>query len=217
MVNYRRNIILSHSEQDNQILSALIYKDNQTSYALSQTTGISNPQVNFRLGKLVESQVVIESKEDDKTTYSIHNSLKSKDAIKKVSEHIKSICDIIDNEHYATSEGMKIILCFILSKTEIGDSEVIAEEQKIIDEFIIDIEKYAKEHKLIISNIKGWTKNKIEWMALNDRKCACDPGNRICPCQTGLDEINNKGICKCSLFVGEQWIKKMDKKMKGWR
>lgn len=208
---------MSATSQDNMILSSLIENDKITSYQISKITGISNPQVNFRLVKLVESRVVSEIKEDDKTVYTLHSSLKSKNIIKKVSDHIGEISYLIDNEQYATPEGMKRIICFILSKTEIQDSKELEESQKIVDEFRKDLEKYAKEHKLIISNIKGWTKNKVEWMALNGRKCACDPNNRVCPCPTGLIEISEKGRCKCSLFVGEQWIKKMDKQMKGWR
>ncbi len=180
---------------------------------MSQETGISTPQINFRLSKLVESQVVTESKEDDKTVYSVHDSLKSKTAIKKVSEHIKEISDIIDKEHYATSEGIKTILCFILSKTEISDSEVLAEEQKIIDEFRKVLEEYAQKNDIELHYTKGWSDNKIRKMALNNRICACDP-KRICPCKEGLIEINVTGTCKCSIFGDKKWLKKMDKKLK---
>ncbi len=204
---------MSHTNQDNQILSALIYEDKLTSYALSQITKISTPQINFRLGKLVESQVVIESKEEDKTVYSIHNSLKSKDAIKKVSEHIKSISDIIDNEQYATPEGTRTIICFILSKTEIQDSEALAEEQKIVDEFKKVLEEHAKKNNLVLHFTKGWSDNKIHKMALNNRICACAP-DRTCPCVQGLAEINTRGMCKCSIFVSNEWLKKQNKKAK---
>lgn len=202
--------------QDNQILSSLIEKDKQTSYLLSQNTKISVPQINFRLAKLVEYQVVTESKEEDKTVYSIHDSLKSKPAIKKVSEHIKEIADIIDKEHYATSEGIKTILCFILSKVEIQDSSEYLEEQKKVEEFTKELQEYAKKNDLTITNIKGWTKHKIEWMALNDRLCACvRDGSRHCPCIQGLEEATgSKGICTCSIFAGNKWIQKTTKKFK---
>jgi len=202
--------------QDNQILSSLIEKDKQTSYLLSQNTKISIPQINFRLAKLVEYQVVTESKEEDKTVYSIHDSLKSKTAIKKVSEHIKEISDIIDKEHYATSEGIKTILCFILSKTEISDSEVLAEEQKIVDGFKKVLEEYAENNDLALNYVKGWTDNKIRKMALNNRICACD-SKRICPCKEGLTEINTTGTCKCSIFGDKKWLKRMDKKLKSMK
>lgn len=204
---------MSHTNQDNAILSALIQKDKQTSYSLSAETGISTPQINFRLGKLIESQVVVESKEDDKTTYSIHNSLKSKDAIKKVSEHIKSISDIIDNEQYATPEGTRTIICFILSKTEIQDSEVLAEEQKVVDEFKKVLEEHAKKNNLVLHYTKGWSDNKIHKMALNNRICACD-SKRICPCDKGLVEAKAKGLCLCGIFGDKEWLKRMDKKIK---
>ena len=69
--------------------------------------------------------------------------------------------------------------------------DIESDEQKIA-EFKADLEEWARLHKLKITNIKGWTDIKIAWMALNDRKCACDPDNRKCPCHKGLDEIDRE-------------------------
>lgn len=208
---------MSTTKQDNAILSVLVAKDKQTSYQLSKLTGISNPQINFRLTKLIESQVVIETKEEDKTVYSIHSSLKSKEVVKKVSEYIKNISDLVDKEQYATPDGIRTILCFILSKLEIQDSSEYLEQQKIVAEFTKELEEYAKKNDLVITDIKGWTKHKIEWMALNNRLCACiRDGSRHCPCQAGLIEATTgiRGVCTCSVFMGKQWIQKTTKKFK---
>lgn len=68
------------------------------------------------------------------------------------------------------------------------------------DEFYKELQKYAKKHDLVISNIAGWTIPKIVQMANNNRQCACD-SSRTCPCPQGLLEIEKKGRCKCSVFM----------------
>lgn len=210
------------SEQDNSILSALMNEDNMTAYAISGcTTNISIPQVTFRLKKLIENKVVIERKDDinGSAIYSIHPSLKSNDIIKKISTHIKKIVDLIDEEQYATSDGIKCIISFILSKTDIEDNVLSEEDEKKIAEFRKEIEEYASAHDLLITDIKGWTEPKIEWMALNDRLCACvRDGSRHCPCPDGLIETttSNRGMCKCSLFMSKKWLQLHKKKAKSF-
>ncbi len=189
--------------QDNAILSALVEEDKQTAYSISQSTNISIPQTVFRLNKLIELNVVIEEKDNDKTVYSIHPSLKSHDVVKKISVHIKKIVDLIDKEQYASPDGMKCIISFILSKTDIEDNIPNEEDERKVAEFRKELEEYAKQHELTITNIKGWTEGTIRWMALNDKKCHCVPGKRHCPCPEVLAETKHRGKCKCSVFVGK--------------
>lgn len=189
--------------QDNEILSALMDEDKQTSYFLSQQTGISIPQVNFRLKKLIENKVVIEEKDNDKTIYSIHPSLKSQDVVKKISIHIKKIIDLIDKEQYASPDGMKCIISFILSKTDIKDNIPSEDDERKVVEFRRELEEYAEANNLMITNIKGWTEGTIRWMALNDRKCHCVPDKRHCPCNEGLIEARTKGKCRCSVYTSK--------------
>lgn len=205
---------MTFSDQDNQILTSLIDIDKQTSYSISQHTGISVPQVNFRLVKLVENKVVYELNENEKSVYSIHNSLKSKTVVNKIATKIKEISDEIDKVEYAAPEGIRSILCFILSKITFEDSEEQLKEQALVDTFVSDLQKYAIEHNLVLVETKGWSKNKIRWCALNDRKCPCSPDKRKCPCEQGLDEIKVKGICKCGIFGDKSWNQKTMKKLK---
>lgn len=205
---------MTFSEQDNKILSALIEQDKQTSYSLSQITGISVPQINFRLSKLVLDKVVYEIKENEKTIYTVHGSLKSKATVNKIADRIKEIADVVDKEEYATPEGMRSILCFILSKITFEDPKELLEQQEVINAFVKDLEKYAKEHNLVLVETKGWSKNKIKWCALNDRKCPCAPKDRYCPCSQGLIEIKTRGVCKCGLLGDKSWQQKTAKKMK---
>ena len=191
------------SEQDNAILSALMDDDKQTAYLLSQTTSISVPQTTFRLKKLLDNKVVIEEKDNDKTVYSIHPSLKSQDVVKKISVHIKKIIDLIDKEQYASPDGMKCIISFILSKTDIEDNVPNEDDERKVVEFRKELEEYAEANNLLITNIKGWTDGSIRWMALNDRKCHCVPDKRRCPCPEGLIEARTKGKCRCSVMMGK--------------
>lgn len=64
------------------------------------------------------------------------------------------------------------------------------------------LEEHAGENNLKITDIKGWTEPKIEWMALNDHKCCCSPNDRVCPCDEGRIEVRTKPdhMCLCSIF-----------------
>lgn len=79
----------------------------------------------------------------------------------------------------------------------------MADDEKI-RRFRETLEKYAEKKGLKITKIPGWTDGKIEWMALNECKCCCDPENRHCPCKLGMEEIKNNvykdNQCKCSVF-----------------
>lgn len=92
-------------------------------------------------------------------------------------------------------------------KKEPKPPRVYTEEEKAhILVFRQDIEMYANEHGLELTNIPGWTETKIKWMATNDRRCCCRPKDRICPCPEGLIEVERlQSTCLCSIF------KKVDK------
>jgi len=100
-----------------------------------------------------------------------------------------------------------------LNKAEEKPTE--PEEQKVVDKefdfteegeevqaFYEDLKKYAKKHGLVITNIKGWTRGRIIRMARNDRRCACRPKQRTCPCPEGLEECRTAKDheCICSVF-----------------
>jgi hypothetical protein len=76
-------------------------------------------------------------------------------------------------------------------------------DEETIMEFRKDLEKWARDNDLLLTNIKGWTEDKIQWMALNDRKCCCRPKERACPCKEGLEEARTSkgGLCLCSVFT----------------
>lgn len=193
------------SEQDDSIISEIIRSDSRlTAYGISQRTNISVPQVQYRLNKLVEKSVVRSSTEDSKKTYEVHPVLKSKKDIDGIASRIKEIVDIIDEVEYTSADGIRILIDFILSRTEIKDrdaEEASDSKEEIIMRFRRELEIYAGLNGLIISNVKGWTDHKIIWMALNERKCACSPDKRECPCKEGLDEVKSKGQCLCSVFL----------------
>ena len=74
---------------------------------------------------------------------------------------------------------------------------------KQVDAFIIDLEKFAVKHNVLITNIKGWTKKSLIWMAENDCKCCCSPDTRVCPCMDGVIEAlrtNPDMECRCSIL-----------------
>jgi len=184
--------------QDSEIISVLVVEDKITAYGISQETGISIPQVTYRLRKMIDDEVVESKTIDDKTMYFIHPVLKSEEDMRYIAYLIKKIVDKIDTMKYISPDGIKTILSFIIGHIELTEPPIYKDQ--IIQDFRRDIETYAKNKGLIINNIKGWTENKIEWMALNDRKCACAPNKRHCPCPEGLKEVEKNGTCKCSLF-----------------
>lgn len=204
------------NEQDITILSMLGSEEGETAYGIASGTSISVPQVTFRLGKLQEIGVVKSIERDNKTFYICHPALKSQKTIQKITSHIKAIIDEIDKVEAISTEGLKVILSFIVDKTDIEEPNI--DDINKVAEFRKELEKYAEEHDLVISNIKSWTEPKIEWMALNDRLCACvRDGSRHCPCSQGLIEAQTKNVCTCSIFASKTWNDKMNKKTKGFR
>ena len=189
-------------EQDSSIISSLVVEKEMTAYSISKDIGISVPQVQYRIDKLLRCGIVKSRKDDNKTLYYIHPALKSKKAMGEIAAYIKAIVDIIDNIERLSPEGMKALVSFIVSKTELSEvSDSYTDiERNTIQSFRKYLEAYAKEKGLMILDVKGWTNSKIEWMALNDRKCACRPDKRICPCPEGLIEIEKKGKCLCTVF-----------------
>lgn len=190
------------NKQDSSIISSLVVKKEMTSYSISKDIGISVPQVQYRIDKLLRCGIVKSKRINGKTLYYIHPALKSKKTMGEIATYIKAIVDIIDNIERLSPEGMKALISFIVSKTElfeVSDSYTKI-ERNTIQSFRKYIEAYAKEKGLKILDVKGWTNSKIEWMALNDRKCACRPDKRVCPCPEGLIEIEKKGRCLCTVF-----------------
>lgn len=189
-------------EQDYNIISSLTTGDGETAYSISKDIGISVPQVQYRIDKLLRCGIVKSRKEDNKTLYYIHPALKSKKAMGEIAAYIKAIVDIIDNIERLSPEGMKALVSFIVSKTELSEvsDDYTAAERNTIQSFRKYIDNYAKEKGLKILDVKGWSSAKIDWMALNGRKCACRPDKRICPCPEGLVEVEKKGKCLCTVF-----------------
>lgn len=192
--------------QDTKILLSLIdNSDGSTAYTISKNTGISNPQVIYRLEKLIKSKVVISQVRDDKIYYYAHPALVSEGVMKKITTLIKEVADEIDRAGYTEPAGMKFIIELIISRLDISEPELesdleVKDKDHLIDEFRKKLELYAKEKNIKITNIKGWTVHKIKWMALNEEKCCCAPDKRKCPCEEGLDEVMSKGKCLCSVF-----------------
>lgn len=56
---------------------------------------------------------------------------------------------------------------------------------------------FAKEHGYIITPL-GWGKHILQYEKL--KHCPCDYERPECPCQEAIQEISDKGHCKCSLF-----------------
>lgn len=191
-----------NNEQDSSIISSLVVEKEMTAYSISKDIGISVPQVQYRIDKLLICGIVKSKKEDNKTLYYIHPALKSKKVMGEIAAYIKAIVDVIDNIERLSPEGMKALVSFIVSKTELSEAsdDYTEVERNTISSFRKYIEAYAKEKGLKILDVKGWTSSKIEWMALNDRKCACRPDKRVCPCIEGLIEIEKKGKCLCTVF-----------------
>lgn len=189
------------SEQNSDILSVLSVESELTAYAISKETGISVPQVNFRIDKLVKCGVVIPKEDGVRTVYSAHPVLRSRDAIELIATYIKEIVDAIDGVQSIQPTGAKAIIEFILDKTEINEPVDTEADETLVRNFRSELEAYATKYNLKITDIKGWTEDKIIWMALNEKKCACAPDKRVCPCPEGLVEIDKKGKCKCSVFM----------------
>lgn len=187
--------------QDIKILLSLIISNGSTAYVISKDTKISVPQIMYRLNKLVESKAVTAVVNNDKTLYYVHPALKSEEVINRITVLLKEVADEIDKISYTEPDGLKTIIELIISSIDISDpEEEISDDDILIKNFRANLELYAKEHNLKITDIKGWTEHKLVWMALNDNKCGCAPDKRRCPCKEGLIEIEKKGKCLCSVF-----------------
>jgi len=192
------------TEQDYDIISSLIVNSGVTAYSISKDIGLSVPQVQYRIDKLLRCGIIKAKVCNSKTLYSTHPALKSKDVMEEIASYIKAIVDSIDDIERLSPDGMKVLMSFIINKTEMieveKDTEIVDVEQDTVNKFREYIEAYAQEKGLKILNVKGWTDSKIEWMALNGRKCACRPDKRVCPCPEGLVEVEKKGHCLCNVF-----------------
>jgi len=191
-------------EQDYDIISSLIVNNGVTAYFISKDIGLSVPQVQYRIDKLLRCGIIKSKVNSGKTLYSTHPALKSKVVMEEIASYIKAIVDSIDDIERLSPDGMKVLMSFIINKTEMVDVEqytdIVDVEQDTINKFREYLEAYAQEKGLKILKVKGWTDSKIEWMALNSRKCACRPDKRVCPCPEGLIEVEKKGKCLCTVF-----------------
>lgn len=203
------------TSQDSKILLALTNSKDvvgMTSYQLSQETRIGLTQINYRIVKLIEYGIIKVTEIDNKSKYSVHPALRSSDFIKSITSMIQSIADKIAILEPVTLDGIKCVLSLIIDKLDIEDQEEneylndpkVIEQTKLIKCFREELEVYAKNNNLSITNIKSWTENKISWMALNDKKCCCRPETRHCPCHEGLIEAkeSTSKMCTCSIFKG---------------
>lgn len=194
------------TEQDFSIIAALIAdgkKVGMTAYGIANETKISQPQVTFRLSKLIEDSVVTEVKSGNKTLYYAHDVFFNTEAMDMILINIESIIDTVFEVGDIDQEGIKTVMGFISCNIELSDKlgDTESAELKLISEFVDTLEKYANKKGYVISNIKSWSKGKIQWMALNGRMCACDPDNRKCPCGECADEVEKTGSCLCSIFM----------------
>ena len=118
------NLCKVTSPQDTIILLLLIHTEKSlTAYGISKQTNISIPQVQFRLSKLEEQGIVTSVIDNNKTVYTIHPALKSRECIDEITEHIKAISDIIDTVEYTTPTAMKYIIAFIIERTVVLEPE----------------------------------------------------------------------------------------------
>ena len=194
------------TQQDFDIISALIAdgkKAGMTAYGISNETKISQPQVAFRLAKLIENNVVIEVKSGNKTLYYAHDVFFNKDAMDIIAINVESIIDTIFEVGEIDQEGIKTVMGFISCNIEISDKsdDIDSDELKLISDFVNTLERFADIKGYVISDIKSWSEPKIKWMALNGRKCGCDPDNRKCPCSECAGEVEKQGSCMCSIFT----------------
>ena len=108
------------TKQDVDILVALIQSNEPiTSYQIAKDTGISLPQVRYRLPKLIQSEIVILVDCDGKELYEAHSVLSSRSTIDAITEHLVSISDIIDGYELSTPVCVKSIISFIVDRTVI--------------------------------------------------------------------------------------------------
>lgn len=115
-----------YTEQDTDILISLINtKEAVSSYQISKDTGISVPQVRYRLNKLILSGIIKRTEHENRDLYEPHPALKSKKTIKEISNHIKEIADIIDSLEISEPDCIKSLLLFIIERTSI---EYLTEE-----------------------------------------------------------------------------------------
>jgi len=113
-----------NNDQDYEILSALVRADNpMTAYAIGKETGITIPQVRYRLTKLAGFGVVTATPEKNKTVYDIHSILKSMESLEKIACLLTDIISIIITAEEIDADGVKMILAFIVDRIDFEDAE----------------------------------------------------------------------------------------------
>lgn len=100
--------------QDIKIIHTLIREGDLTAYAIGQKTNISIPQVQYRLNKLLECQVVDMVNGENKSYWSIHPVFHSKESVDFMGEKITEIIDILEEDEPIPLEGIKLIMSFFI-------------------------------------------------------------------------------------------------------
>lgn len=113
-----------NNEQDYEILSALSSSNEpMTTYAIAKVTGITIPQVRYRVTKLVHYDVITAIATDRKTTYDTHPVLKSRESLEELIVLLTAMITLIDETQAITTDGVKKILAFIIDRIEFEDPE----------------------------------------------------------------------------------------------
>jgi len=108
------------TEQDINIIVALINAEQPiTSYRISKETGISLPQVRYRIPRLVQCGIIELVEHDSKELYKSHSVLNSRSTIDAITKHLIDISDIIDGHELSSPECVKSIISFIVDRTVI--------------------------------------------------------------------------------------------------
>lgn len=116
------------TDQDMDIIISLINsKDALSVYRISKDSGISSPQVAFRLSKLIPTGLVKSVTVNDKTKYTSHPLLRSRKSVEAITNKIADIVDLIDEIEKTEPEQMKHMLLFIIERTEIESMVTVNE------------------------------------------------------------------------------------------
>ena len=85
-----------------------------TVYALAQKTGISQPQVKYRLEKLLASTIVDRVKVGNRTVYSIHPVFHKHETVDSLMTELVKLFEVIDEIHPTPLMGLKTIISFLI-------------------------------------------------------------------------------------------------------
>lgn len=102
------------TDQDIKIIHTLIREGDLTAYALAQKTNISIPQVQYRLNKLLDCEVVDIINGENKNYWSIHPIFHSKDSIDSLKEKIEEAINSIEPLQTTPLDGLKLIFSFLI-------------------------------------------------------------------------------------------------------